>query len=131
MTALAIFDSGLGDLRLPLLRPVSPGLVSENGQADSSSIRRESVRYLVQRYFEWTGIFEQGKQAVDVTFRKTIELSVDVMSPGAWQESFVTTLRSCSCRLRRVKRDVEDEDEEIVWQWREELSPSHDVIFSW
>jgi hypothetical protein len=59
-TALAVFDSGLNDLRLPLMRPVSLNFTEQNTQASSPSIRRESVSFLVQRYFEWTGTIEQG-----------------------------------------------------------------------
>lgn len=54
---LAVFDSGLETLRLPLVKPVS--LTDEDGQP-ISEVRRENVAFLVQRYFEWTGTIEEG-----------------------------------------------------------------------
>lgn len=42
----------------------------------------------------------------------------------------MATLKKCSCRLQRV-RGQEGEREEILWQWREELSLPKGVAFSW
>lgn len=107
--ALAVFDSGLEDLRLPLVKPVS--LVAEDGTLDEA--KRENIAYLVQRYFEWTGTIEE-----------------DVPSPAGWQETSLTTLRRCSCRLRCVGGQAADQ-KDIVWQWTEEQSFSNSVVFSW
>ena len=61
-TSLAVFDTGISTLKLPLVRPVSPLVLQENeSQAGSSSptARRESVGFLVHRYFEWVGTVEE------------------------------------------------------------------------
>ena len=67
-TALAIFDSGLSDLRLPLVKPpssiVDPELQTQASQPPD--VRRESVAYLAQRFFEWTATMEERKRRADL-----------------------------------------------------------------
>lgn len=70
-TAFALFDSGLNELRLPILRPVSSEMtVAEAGPATAGT-RREFVAALVQRYFEWTGDAEEGTYYMSCNFRKS------------------------------------------------------------
>lgn len=60
-TSLAVFDSKLDNFLLPLMRPPSPGgFMQEEAQASASNTRRESVGFLAERYFEWTGTVEEG-----------------------------------------------------------------------
>lgn len=56
-----MFDSKLENFLLPLMRPPSPGgFMQEEAQASASNARRESVGFLAERYFEWTGTVEEG-----------------------------------------------------------------------
>ncbi|KAH9843882.1 uncharacterized protein C8Q71DRAFT_730404 [Rhodofomes roseus] len=55
--ALAVFDSGLQDLKLPIIRPVSPSGGDPN-EARPSTGRREPVAFFVEQYFEWTARVE-------------------------------------------------------------------------
>ncbi|GJE84396.1 hypothetical protein PsYK624_004720 [Phanerochaete sordida] len=110
--ALAIIDSGLEDLRLPLVKPVS--LVVDDGAIPAAeNSRRESVAYLVQRYFDWTGTIEE-----------------DITSPSEWQETVITTLHKRCCRFRRAGGQGGEQDE-TIWHWTEEFSPPNGVRFSW
>ena len=61
LTSLAVFDAGLEGLKLPLMRPVSPeGPLGEGPSSSTSeSMRRESIAFLIQRYFEWVGTVEE------------------------------------------------------------------------
>lgn len=54
---MAVFDSGLDNLRLPLLKSVPPSTDAEQ----PPNIRRESIAFLAQRYFEWTATIEEGE----------------------------------------------------------------------
>ncbi|KAJ3556938.1 hypothetical protein NM688_g1748 [Phlebia brevispora] len=58
-TSLAVFDSSLDALRLPLVRPVSPGHMQEGDGSSSPIGRVESLGFLAQRYFEWVGTVEE------------------------------------------------------------------------
>lgn len=56
--SFVLFDSKLDQLKLPVLRAPSP-LLFEPGDSGQSP-RLESVAGLVQKYFEWLGIFEKS-----------------------------------------------------------------------
>jgi len=49
----ALFDAQLDQLKLPIVRPPSQGEETER------SVRLESVAGLVQKYFEWVGVFDK------------------------------------------------------------------------
>ena len=61
-TSLAVLDSGLSSLRLPLVRAITPD--QDDGPSTSSSVRKESLAFLAQGYFEWVGTVEEGKPSV-------------------------------------------------------------------
>lgn len=68
--ALAVFDSGLSDLRLPLVKAPSAIVDSEQPHTQASqppNIRRESVAYLAQRFFEWTATVEERETRSDLS----------------------------------------------------------------
>ncbi|KAL5524104.1 hypothetical protein ACEPAG_8277 [Sanghuangporus baumii] len=51
---LALFDSRLGDLKLPIVRPVTPSRRLFPRRPESP-VRQERVEKFVERYFEWIG----------------------------------------------------------------------------
>lgn len=66
-TSLAIFDSGLHQLKLPILRPVSFGYrIPDESEQPLTNPRRESVALLLQKYFEWIGLVGEGELPVMV-----------------------------------------------------------------
>lgn len=131
--ALAIFDSGLLDLRLPLMKPVIISEGVDQQETQPSNTRREPIAFLAQRYFEWIATIEEGEGDPGSYYRRNVITCpvLDVVSPAAWQEFAISTVRSCSCHLRRTIDGSADEQHEIFWQWREERSASKGVIFSW
>lgn len=51
-------DSRLYDLKLPIIpRPIAMPIPADG--EETGSYKKEEVVLLVQRYFEWTAIFEQ------------------------------------------------------------------------
>lgn len=116
-TALAVFDSGLSDLRLPLVKPPSSIVDPEFQETQTSqppAVRRESVAYLVERFFEWTATIEENDA-----------------DPAVVEGRPATTIKICSCRIQRTFQGSEAETKEIIWNWREELAPSNGIVFSW
>lgn len=57
---LALFDSKIQDLKLPLIKPLSMDELIPEDYGESSS-RKESVLEAAKHYFEWVGIVESGK----------------------------------------------------------------------
>ena len=55
--ALAVLDSGLDTLKLPILRPVSPA-EGEPGGSRPSTGRREPAAFFVEKYFEFSARVE-------------------------------------------------------------------------
>ena len=55
VSRLVLFDSGLGQLRLPILPSLSFGDTGENEP------RRGTLSVLLERYFEWKAEFPEGK----------------------------------------------------------------------
>lgn len=64
--------------------------------------------------------------------RTNTDALLDVVSPAAWQESSIATIRSCTLRLQKFPVGQEDVSDGVVWQWREEISvTSNCIVYSW
>ncbi|KAH9947261.1 hypothetical protein B0H21DRAFT_739545 [Amylocystis lapponica] len=100
--ALAVFESDLGRLRLPILRPVSPeSLVPSGTPTERTSARRESMTAFVEKYFEWIGDVES-------------EASVPPTPPD------VTTLEPDGTRTMRMNLCRRQDPNDLrVWRWVE------------
>lgn len=97
--ALAVFDSGLDQLRLPVLRPVSP---PEGESHTPSSVRREPVAPFVHNFFQWTGVVEAaGSPETEIPSSQPEEAS---MEPNLTQ-------------MRMWLHCGEDSSMDIVWEW--------------
>lgn len=59
---LALFDSRLDQLKLPVIKPPTSFSfnATSNDDEDQSGPRLESVLAFVEKYFEYAGVFEQG-----------------------------------------------------------------------
>jgi hypothetical protein len=69
--SFVLFDSQLDRLKLPVLRSPSRTFHDQDdGQAQFS--RLEGVAGLVQKYFEWVGVFDTGKNLLLFLFFKFI-----------------------------------------------------------
>ncbi|TCD67692.1 hypothetical protein EIP91_012058 [Steccherinum ochraceum] len=116
-TALAIYDSGLDSLRLPLVRPPSPNAFQIKVEGGEDNTRRESVGFLAARYFEWVGIVHAVRG-----------------DPAGEEENEVNgETRMCRMELRHSARGQESE---ITWQWMERKkkilsSPGYSTVFEW
>ncbi|KZT20754.1 hypothetical protein NEOLEDRAFT_1100183, partial [Neolentinus lepideus HHB14362 ss-1] len=65
-TTLAVFDSGLDSLRLPIIPITQPSfdpLADKDSRDDSPKL--QPVAPLVERYFEWVGNVKQGPPVKD------------------------------------------------------------------
>ena len=59
----ALFDSRLDQLKLPVIRPPSQ-IFHGQDEGTSQPLRLESVAGLVQKYFEWFGIFDKCERSL-------------------------------------------------------------------
>ncbi|OBZ76538.1 hypothetical protein A0H81_04029 [Grifola frondosa] len=101
-SALAVFDSGLDQLKLPVFRPFSPGDPGE----DEVTAKREPVALFVEQYFEWIGTAEELEAAAPSTSFDTSSLSD------------IEPRRMKTMRLRLLRRARRSRDE-IIWNWSE------------
>jgi len=108
--SLALFDSRIDRLKLPVL--LSPSRIS-NEEDTVQSPRLESVAGLVQKYFEWVGIF-------------------DKLDPAS--EDGENQPRN---RLRLYQTAQPDENHSNIWYWVEHDGPERGssdrrrTVFSW
>lgn len=113
-TALAVFDSGLENLRMPLLRVPSPDPDAPEGTQHVVKDVHESVASLAQQYFEWVGTVDEEDSSPPTSQPQEITLSM--------------VSRNCILTLEHMK--ARNGHEDVVWQWREELSAGG-VVFYW
>ncbi|KAH8119615.1 hypothetical protein DFH11DRAFT_457780 [Phellopilus nigrolimitatus] len=52
---VVLFDSRLGDLKLPIVRPLTPSRSLFGDDERSAIMRQERIERFVEKYFEWTG----------------------------------------------------------------------------
>ena len=71
-TALAVFDSGLENLRMPLLRVPSPDPDAPEGTQHVVKDVHEPVASLAQQYFEWVGTVDEGDSRLIPCFAKRL-----------------------------------------------------------
>ncbi|KDQ64685.1 hypothetical protein JAAARDRAFT_145694 [Jaapia argillacea MUCL 33604] len=108
-TSLVLFDSRIDELKLPVIEPVFRRLNFENGDEDTPDppVRKESVSFLVAKYFEWCGTVENASSA-----NATRSDSLDAETGGVEKRT----------RLRLVHTAGRSED--ILWEWAEKAGPA-------
>lgn len=60
---VVLFDSGLDQLRLPILRQISSRAIDPvaGSSTSTSTVNTEIVSSIVEKYFEWVGVTKLGK----------------------------------------------------------------------
>ncbi|KAJ7591218.1 hypothetical protein C8J56DRAFT_935038 [Mycena floridula] len=94
-TSLALFDSNLENLKLPLLKQL-PFRQYGSGQTPT---RTDAVSPIVERFFEWTGVFEQESSDDTAENSLAVEKSLHFFCSGVpvvihdwrWSERTTTT----------------------------------------
>ncbi|KZT71594.1 hypothetical protein DAEQUDRAFT_763812 [Daedalea quercina L-15889] len=113
--AFAVFDSGLGGLKLPIIRPVSPSDEDPGGSRPSTG-RREPVAFFVEKYFEWTA-------RVEGTDHSSSPPPPRVRQTEAWAAIEETAVpregRAGGGRMRMVLHRTPDEDStaDVTMEW--------------
>jgi hypothetical protein len=80
--SLAVFDSDLAQLELPILKPPAPTYLFhpdlEDDPQASANIRKYSVYTIARKYFEWIGQFHlpdaEGEEHESLSIRRHLEL---------------------------------------------------------
>ncbi|CCM04808.1 uncharacterized protein FIBRA_07001 [Fibroporia radiculosa] len=122
--ALAVFDSGLENLKLPVLRPISPG---PGDQSQPATLRKESIAMCVEKYFEWTGTAERKhlpllRDSVTLSIEHTIVLGHSNSSPTEAHANAVNEGKN----MRMVfRREQDSPPSEIIWTWVLRMRPAH------
>ncbi|KAI0638271.1 hypothetical protein C8Q77DRAFT_422029 [Trametes polyzona] len=117
---LVVFDSGLGDLKLPILRPLS---FTESEEGEGTPHRRDTLSVLLERYFEWQAeAAVQSPGEVDGT-------NMDEDQPD------MPTFRSMTLTRCGAGGGDESDTDTVVWRWSEvvetrELGMPH-TSFRW
>ena len=132
-----LFDSGLGQLRLPILPSLSFGDTGENEP------RRGTLSVLLERYFEWKAEFPDGERwGLDkVVVVPTQTVSVDLENDQGDAQDNDSTMQDVSetksMRLSRLlgTKAEDGEEEAVTWTWRESVIVGEDgrigTTFSW
>ncbi|TBU49620.1 hypothetical protein BD309DRAFT_25052 [Dichomitus squalens] len=109
ISKLVLFDSGLSQLRLPILPLLSFGDTGENEP------RRGTLSVLLERYFEWRVEFPDDQE----------NESGDVQDDESKEKDLLETK---DLRLSRLtgRRAENDEEEGVVWTWGESVQVGDD-----
>ncbi|KII95383.1 hypothetical protein PLICRDRAFT_693611 [Plicaturopsis crispa FD-325 SS-3] len=103
-TALAVFDSQLHELKLPVLKPPTSVEDEDNAlQHDNSFSGPTQVRSLAAKYFEWVGTFEDLPTSLD-----------EAANPDSLHRR----------RLGLRRSNQTDSENDILWQWSEVSLPA-------
>ncbi len=84
---LVLFDSGLGALKLPILRSLS-----FDGVDNAEARRRDTLSVLLERYFEWQAEFPEGNNVGRLDMRLLQESLLSVLPV---QEQTVVRMMAC------------------------------------
>ena len=138
VSKLVLFDSGLNQLRLPILPSLSFGDTGENEP------RRGTLSVLLDRYFEWKAEFPDGERwgldKVVVVVVPTQTVSVDPKNDqGDAQDNDSTVQDVSETKSMRLSRlldtKAEDGEEAVTWTWAESVHVDEDgragTIFLW
>ncbi|CAL1701372.1 unnamed protein product [Somion occarium] len=112
--SLAVFDSGLTDLKLPILRPVFMQALEKERHSTEQPEQKEDpipnavpVAFLAHRFFDWIGEFTRD------------------------QESH----RPSNFHTFKLRRQPSSNEDEIIWRWRERQnttsSGQQSITFMW
>lgn len=123
--AVVLFDSMIGELKMPLLRRApSVSRLPEGGFANEAAVRKEKVP--VERYFEWVGVVEKRQC-----------FNTHLMSPvrsdgctGIWGSVAISPTippgspngKNSGTSTRRMllrKTRITTGENPIVWEWTE------------
>ncbi|EMD40662.1 hypothetical protein CERSUDRAFT_111242 [Gelatoporia subvermispora B] len=107
---LAVFDTALLDLRLPIIR-IPNHEMNPLEAANTASERTESVLFLAEKYFDWSGRAEEEK-------------NLSSSLPEASSSIIPRLQRQLSMRRPRYRDHAE-----ITWKWAEERREVKDTIF--
>ncbi|OCH87890.1 hypothetical protein OBBRIDRAFT_795741 [Obba rivulosa] len=106
--ALAVFDSGLHELKLPIVR--LPNQEAAPGDASDATGRTESVVRLVEGYFEWVGHVEEHILELMPTQSPPYETPLVQRELSLWRTRYA-------------------EDPEFVWKWSEGMGEARETVF--
>ncbi|KDQ21053.1 hypothetical protein BOTBODRAFT_183713 [Botryobasidium botryosum FD-172 SS1] len=120
---LVLFDSGVRDLRLPLLKPLpSQDLLMPEDYGESSS-RKERVFDAVKRYFEWVGdveLLEYIPSSRSSPFE--IPMDIDEDEDGAPEPLYTSKTHRMTLVVNPSIRRSGQHTEPIVWEWAEKAA---------
>ncbi|KAI0352869.1 hypothetical protein OH77DRAFT_742018 [Trametes cingulata] len=121
VSKLVVFDSGLVDLKLPILRPLSFG-----EQSDVAQRHRDALSVLLERYFEWQAEVQVRTYQAHASIIHTKSLQdygSDNEAPSSQEQEHneqeggaAPVVRSLT--LRRCGEALGD-DQDILWRWAE------------
>jgi hypothetical protein len=132
--AVAVFDTALENLRLPLVTPFSlptdlqqtplgEGEEEEPPEELFPDIGTVEVASVVEKYFQWSGVVKRGELRVNVLVRHA-RLAIFLFAPGTHRDNVqegdardefpVRTL----C-IRQIDDLPGDPSSEVLWKWRQ------------